>query len=74
MNKAEKIIQECKVTGEPYFVIRAKDLLSVNAITDYKILSVYQKCSDEFINDLDRVIEDFEIWQKYNPTKLKNPD
>lgn len=57
---------------EPIFVIRAQDNLARLIIARYKNAAIIAGCDQAFLEDLDVVDHDFEVWQADN--KTKKPD
>lgn len=55
---------------EPVFLIRAKDMLAVEALWAYRGLSRAGGCNSEHLSALEHTIATFEEWQVSNPTKL----
>lgn len=70
----ESIIKEAKNNGEPTFTIRAKDIASMAALFHYKEECRRIGCENEFINDIERIIDEFLLWRKHNKIELKRPD
>jgi hypothetical protein len=69
-----KIIEDAEREGIPIFVLTAKDLIAVNAITSYYNACCWAKCNDQHCNAIERRIEDFKTWKALNPDKMKLPD
>lgn len=72
--KGHKIIEEVSESGEPFFVLRAQDHLSVITLQNYTNEASMYKLSEEFMGSLRRVTGDFLEWREDNPEKLKLPD
>lgn len=65
--------------GEPVFILRAQDVLTVPAIARYRNLAAQiedpEKLPDsEWFRGIDEVIGEFQKWQTDNPEKIKVPD
>lgn len=60
--------------GEPFFVFRAKDILSTMALDEYaKLVERYGPLSDQ-LQSIGDAIHAFQVWQRNNPDKVKLPD
>lgn len=60
--------------GEPFFVFRAKDVLSTMALDEYaKIVERYGPLSEQLQSIGDAIVA-FQQWQRSNPSKVKLPD
>lgn len=71
--KAGEILQSLH-PGEPVFVFRAKDLLSVWALDAYAAaVEKYEPNGDHLVSIVDAA-HDFRQWQKNNPSLVKLPD
>jgi len=73
-DRDKKIIEDSEAAGIPIFVITAKDILSVESLTDYFNNAVIAHCEDDFVEGVELRIEEFATWQKVNPDKVKLPD
>lgn len=62
------------MSGEPLFIIRAKDILSCPAIARYQTLAIEAGCDESFINGLNESIGQFADWQADNAESVKKPD
>lgn len=71
--KAQSILDHL-LPDEPYFVFRAKDILSSFGLEAY--LTVVEKFdpTGEQAESLVHTINQFRTWQKANPDKVKLPD
>lgn len=58
---------------EPIFVIRARDRLSLPALTYYKQLCAMDNCTKFHMDAMQAAIESFEDWQEMNEGKMKQP-
>lgn len=63
---------EHMLDGEPVFLIRAQDSLSVKAIQDY--LDTARRHGAKNTGRSTEKLERFVKWQKENPNKVKLPD
>jgi hypothetical protein len=56
--------------GEPYFILRARDILVIPAIETYRSLAVTAQRPPSFIGEIDAHIERIRQWQAQHGTKL----
>ena len=73
--KDEAIIEACRDTDEPIFVLRGKDILSASIIAQYR--EQFRKHGPENQQFLDQVtvrLNDFQEWQNHNIGKVRYPD
>lgn len=74
-NKGHRIVRDCTSAGEPFFVLRAKDLLSVPAIKQYfNSLSDYEGDDPTHVIQVGEILAEFKTWQRQNPDKVRLPD
>lgn len=72
-SKATQILAKL-YPGEPFFVFRAKDILSTFALDEYaKFVEKFNPDSPMLVSLVD-AINDFRAWQTNNPDKVKLPD
>lgn len=73
--KGPKIVAECEASGEPYFVIRAKDFFAMSALMRYTE-EVHRTGPDnpEFSAELTRLGREFATWRAKNTRKVRYPD
>lgn len=72
--KADRILQNL-LPGEPIFVLRGKDILSLMALQHYTtLLELYTPHNTEQLEGLSHVMDLFRLWQYQNPDKIKLPD
>lgn len=72
--KAKKIIEECEQTGEPIFVLRSKDLLSVLAVIEYRDLLDKYWADPAMMEGVGSALDQMREWQKNNPGLVRLPD
>lgn len=72
--KAVKIIAECAQTGEPVFVFRAKDLLSIFALKEYEKVNEQFGASPDMGEDIATNIRVFQEWQQDHRDQVRFPD
>lgn len=62
------------IPGEPFFVFRAKDILSTFALDEYaKLVEKFNPDSPQLVSLVDS-INSFRSWQIDNPSEVKLPD
>jgi len=67
-----RIVQRCLNDDEPVFALRGQDVCAVPALEKYFDTCVRNGCSQEFLDELNEIIEEFKLHQKTEPTKLPN--
>jgi len=72
--KFEKILRETSESGEPVFLLRAKDALALKVINAYIGMSLGAGCKMEFIDEIIKIAKDFEDWRISNTDKIRIPD
>jgi len=73
--KAAKIIKECSASGEPVFVLRAKDIFSVMAVTEYaRIVELYGPLDQELAMGVHDQLEKMKNWQRTHVGEVRYPD
>lgn len=75
-SKYGRITSELKefLPGEPVFLLRARDSLSVAAIRHYAVSCELAGCSLEHVEHLIDEANSFDKWQTENADKVKKPD
>ncbi|HKU53136.1 MAG TPA: hypothetical protein VJQ25_11750 [Nitrospira sp.] len=74
-SKADRIIRQCKQNGEPYFVLRGKDIFSVGAINYYALQAERHGPMDlAFQESLKQVVQMFRDWQGSHVNLTRYPD
>jgi len=68
-----RIFEEATGSGEPVFVIRAKDILGPAAILAYASLAD-DTATPEFMEALHDLEGEFHAWRAANPDEIKVPD
>lgn len=59
---------------EPVFLLRARDVTSVDVLKEYQRQSVLLSADPTHVRSLDNVISNFKAWQDENPELVKVPD
>lgn len=73
--KAGEILKKCAVSGEPVFILRAKDIFSVMVIAKYlEIVESYGPSDHEFQATIVNTLQNFKDWQAKNIDKVRYPD
>lgn len=73
--KAAKILMEAADTGEPVFVLRAKDLLSVLGVTAYlRLIEDYTPENHDMHEGIINQLRAMRDWQGANPGEVRLPD
>lgn len=70
MKSIRDILSKTKKKSEPVFILRAQDKCALIAIKMYYDECNYMGCKDEFLNEIDFIIKDFEHFKKNNVTKI----
>lgn len=73
--KAQKILKECSDSGEPVFVIRAKDIFSNFVLREYeKLVQEYAPDDHHFVDEIEMLRIQFKDWQRDHTEELHFPD
>lgn len=73
--KAAKIIGEVSLTGEPVFILRAKDIFSVQAVAKYiGLLEEFGPDSTDMVWGANEQLAKMKQWQRDNVEKVRYPD
>ena len=73
--KAQKIIDQCSSSGEPVFILRAKDIFSPMVIKKYiDLVADYGPNDHEFQEEVLDIFEAFRSWQHKNVQQVRYPD
>lgn len=74
-SKRDRIVRECRDRGEPFFVVRAKDVLSVFALDEYtRIVERYAPGEHELLEGIQQTLDDFRLWQSEHRDQVRFPD
>lgn len=74
-DKNREIVRKCEEASEPYFVFRAKDVLSNFVLAYYMKLAEEHLLGDlEFQDSVKQAREDFVRWQRQHPDLVRFPD
>lgn len=72
--KDGRILRAVDRTDEPIFILRAQDLLSVLAISEYLLLVERYLPHTELAMEVTHRLEEFREWQRAHPGSVKLPD
>lgn len=72
--KAAKIVREASETGEPVFVLRSKDLLSVLGVLSYLELVERFVSDPEMQESIHNQLEAMKEWQRDHAGEVRLPD
>ncbi|MFK5855401.1 MAG: hypothetical protein QM503_04660 [Bacteroidota bacterium] len=72
--KDAQIIEDSKINHIPIFVLTAKDFNSVPTLYDYQTTCGLSGCTQKHMDGIIKRIDDFELWQSENKSKVKLPD
>ena len=61
------------MSNEPEFVIKAKDVLAVQIIAEYRELCLSYNLFDQ-AREVQKALDEFKRWQEANPNLLHYPD
>lgn len=70
MKNPIKIVKDCFENEEPVFVLRGKDMFAVKAIQAYYEAVKNGGVSDDFVNEISEIKNDFNAFAKENNTKI----
>ena len=74
-SRSEIIAIECVESGEPFFVLRAKDMFSVMAVNNYsKLVDEYGPLDTEFHVAVLDIAQEMREWQMAHQDRVKYPD
>jgi hypothetical protein len=73
-DRHKKILEDSDRDSIPVFMFTAKDKCSMSALNIYEGVCKEQGCSEEFLWELECVLEDYGDWVDEHPEKIKLPD
>lgn len=74
-NKTGRILEACRASGEPIFVLRAKDILSNMVIAEYlEKVDKYTPTNHKLQGQVAEILDQFLEWQKSNMNQVRYPD
>jgi hypothetical protein len=75
MSKGRRIVDECENSGEPYFVVRAKDVLSIMTLVEYqRLIDTYRPSNHVMGQQISEIRAQFAKWMDENPEQVHLPD
>ena len=74
MKDQKTILLKCLKNDHPAFVIAGTDICAVEAMKAYYEIAKQKGCSDEFLADMELVIEEMKDFQTHEPECIKVPD
>lgn len=73
--KGLRIVEECERTGEPYFVLRAKDVLSPFILEEYaRLVGIFRPSNHEMNEGVAIKRAEFTEWMDVNSHEVHLPD
>lgn len=73
--KGLRIVEECERTGEPYFVFRAKDVLSIMVLVEYQeLIDTYRPSNHIMGGAVADARAEFVDWMDNHPGEVHLPD
>lgn len=73
--KGLRIVEECESIGEPYFVVRAKDVLGVMILVEYqRLIDTYRPSNHHMGAAISNIRTDFVQWMDAHPGEVHLPD
>jgi hypothetical protein len=73
-DRQNKILEDSQRDSIPVFILTAKDVLSLPVLRDYLEICKKFRCSEEFVDQLTKVLEDYMGWREDYPSQVKLPD
>jgi hypothetical protein len=73
MKDQKAILNKCIGNDEPAFVIAGHDLFAIPTMECYLEIATQNGASKEFLEDMQRVIDEMVIFQKQEADKVKIP-
>ncbi len=74
MKDQKAILHKCLRNDWPAFVISGTDICAVEAMEGYLEVARKKGCSQEFLEDMQLVIDEMRQFQKEEPEHIKVPD
>lgn len=74
MKDQRRLLNKCMHAEIPVFVLCGSDACAVEALREYWGIAKQKGCSQSFLDDLQLLIDDFELFQKEEPELVKVPD
>lgn len=74
MKDQRRLLHKCMHAEIPVFVLCGSDACAIEALKAYYQIAKTKGCTDEFLDDLNLLINDFELFSRQEPEKIKMPD
>ncbi len=74
MKDQRRLLHKCMHAEIPVFVLCGSDACAIESLKEYYRIARDKGCSQEFLDDLQLLINDFELFQNEEPEKVKLPD
>lgn len=74
MKDQRKLLHKCMHAEIPVFVLCGSDSCAIEALEAYYGIAKRKGCSQEFLDDLELLINDFRTFRKEEPEKVRLPD
>ncbi len=74
MKDQRAILNKCVKNDYPAFVIAGTDTCAVEVVKAYLKIAKKKGCSEEFLKDMELVIEEMEIFHEQEPELIRLPD
>lgn len=74
MKDQKRLLHKCMHAEIPVFVLCGNDACAIESLKEYYRIAKEKGCSDEFLEDLQLLIQDFELFQQEEAEKIKLPD
>ena len=74
MKDQKAIVIKCIKNDFPAFVIAGTDPCAIDTMQHYLKIAKEKGCSEEFLTDMQDVIDEMSLFQKEQPEAIKIPD
>lgn len=74
MKDQRRLLHKCMHAEIPVFVLCGSDACAVDSLKAYYEIARARGCTSEFLEDLQLLINDFELFQREEPEKIELPD
>ena len=73
--RAKHILEACAGSGEPVFILRARDFFAIMAINHYlQVVEEFGPTNLDFQREIVDTLSGFKNWQRANSDKVRFPD
>ena len=73
MKDQKAILHKCIKNDEPAFVIAGHDAFAIETIQTYYNIAKKNGASDDFLKDMQLVIDEMKLFQEQEPEKVRIP-